>query len=74
MLQVRNVPDDIHEALRRRAASQGLTLSDFVLLELRRVVARPPLPDVLGRAARRGGRLGFDDALAALHEERDRSQ
>jgi plasmid stability protein len=71
MLQVRNVPDDVHEALRRRAAASGMTLSDFVLRELERVVGRPPLPEVLARAARRGGRVSFAQTRAALRDERD---
>lgn len=70
MVQVRNVPDDVHAALRQRAATAGVSMSEFILAELRRLVARPPLDEVLARAARRGGRLRFDDAVAALHEER----
>ncbi|MCI0689167.1 MAG: hypothetical protein L0Y54_18335 [Sporichthyaceae bacterium] len=70
MLQVRNVPDDVHEALRARAAAEGKSLSDFVLDELRRVVARPPLREVFNRARGRGGRVSFEEAVEALREER----
>lgn len=72
MLQVRHVPDELHEALRARAAASGLSLSEFVLRELQLIAARPTRAEVLGRAARRGGRLGFDDAVAALADERTR--
>lgn len=70
MLQVRNVPDDVHEALRARAAAEGKSLSDFVLDELKRVVARPPLREVFDRARRRGGRVSFGDVLDAIRDER----
>jgi plasmid stability protein len=70
MLQVRHVPDELHAALRERAAASGLSLSEFVLRELRAVAARPSRAEVLGRAAHRGGRLSFDDAVEALASER----
>ncbi|HST97914.1 MAG TPA: toxin-antitoxin system HicB family antitoxin, partial [Geodermatophilus sp.] len=40
MLQVRNVPEDVHAELRRRARAAGVSLSDYVLRELERVAAR----------------------------------
>ncbi len=66
MLQVRNVPDDLHATLRARAAESGLSLSEYVLRELQAVAARPSKAEVLARAARRGGRMSFDDAVAAV--------
>ncbi|WP_232806768.1 FitA-like ribbon-helix-helix domain-containing protein [Geodermatophilus chilensis] len=66
MLQVRHVPDDLHAALRARAAESGLSLSEYVLRELQSVVARPSRAEVLARAARRGGRLSFGEAVDAL--------
>ncbi|MGH2140757.1 FitA-like ribbon-helix-helix domain-containing protein, partial [Enterococcus faecalis] len=51
MLQVRNVPDDLHAELRRRAAAAGMSLSDYVLRELRRVGERSPMAEVLARSA-----------------------
>jgi plasmid stability protein len=66
MLQVRNVPDDLHEALRARAAEAGLSLSEYALRELRAVAARPSKADVLARAAHRGGRMSFEEAVAEV--------
>ena len=37
MVQVRNVPDAVHRKLKARAAEQGVSLSDFILAELKRV-------------------------------------
>ena len=31
MIQIRNVPDDLHRQLKARAAEEGLTLSDYLL-------------------------------------------
>ncbi|MGY1700877.1 FitA-like ribbon-helix-helix domain-containing protein [Geodermatophilus sp. SYSU D00766] len=66
MLQVRNVPDDLHAELRARAARSRLSLSEYVLRESQAVAARPSKTDVLARAARRGGRMSFDEAVAAV--------
>jgi antitoxin FitA len=40
MIQVRNVPDPLHRKLKIRAAEQGVSLSDYILAELRRVADR----------------------------------
>lgn len=71
MLQVRDVPDPVHDELRRRAARAGMSLSGFVLRELERLTARPPVDEVLARAAARGGRLSLLDAAEAVREDRD---
>jgi plasmid stability protein len=53
VLQVRNVPDDVHAELRLRAAASGESLSDYVLHELQRVAARSTNADLLARSAQR---------------------
>lgn len=50
MLQVRNVPDDVHNILKARAAREGMSLSDFVKRELERTAERPSLQEWLDRA------------------------
>lgn len=52
-LQVRQVPDDVHRALKARAALAGLSLSEFVLQELERVVKRPSREELYERLRRR---------------------
>ena len=47
MIQVRNVPDDLHRTLKVRAAEQGLSLSDYILRELEATVAQPTLPELM---------------------------
>ena len=41
MLQIRNVPDDLHARLKARAAYAGMSMSDYVLREIRRSLDRP---------------------------------
>ena len=41
MLQVRNVPVEIHRALKAKAVIEGSSLSDFVLAELEKLAMRP---------------------------------
>lgn len=65
-IQVSNVPDGVHAELCRRAAAGGLSLSDYVLRELERVVSWPTLAETLTRAAQRGGRITFEDAVDAV--------
>jgi post-segregation antitoxin (ccd killing protein) len=40
-LQVKNVPDDLHEELREVAAQRGCTISDLVLTAIRKELRRP---------------------------------
>jgi plasmid stability protein len=71
-VQIRDVPDDIHRTLRARAAAAGLSLSAYLLAELTRVAERPPVADVLARAAARHGGASIDDIVAAVRAGRDR--
>lgn len=52
-VQIRNVPEDLHRKLRIRAASEGSTVSDLLLRELERWLARPSKHEVLARIAGR---------------------
>lgn len=70
MLQVRNVPDELHAELVRRAERRGQTLTAYVQGILEREVARPPAREVHERiAAREPVDLGRP-AAEILREER----
>lgn len=70
---VRDVPEDVHSALQRRAEQRGQSLQQYLATELRRLAARPSLDDVLDRIERhRGGRVGFAQAAEDLAAERAR--
>ena len=71
-LQIRDVPDDIHAALRSRAAAAGVSLSEYLLRELVEVASRPEISDVLRRAAERSGGARAADIVAAVRAGRDR--
>jgi plasmid stability protein len=46
MIQIRNVPENLHRELKMRAAGAGMTLSDYLLDMIRKAAERPE-PDVL---------------------------
>lgn len=71
MLQVRNLPDDVHEALRRKAADAGMSLSEYAARQLRRAAMEPSLEEVFARAERRGGRYSFDHLNDIIRTDRD---
>ena len=49
MIQVRDVPEDLHRTLKARAAREGMSLSDFLKRELERVAERPTMQEWLER-------------------------
>lgn len=53
MVQVRDVPDEVHRTLKSRAALEGRTLSELLRDELTRLAARPSRTEVLKRIGER---------------------
>lgn len=47
MIQIRNVPRDLHRKVKSRAALEGLSMSEFALRELRKAVERPSREELL---------------------------
>jgi antitoxin FitA len=71
MIQIRNVPDALHRELKSRAARAGMTLSDYLLREVRRVAERPTPEEVLARIEARH-RPDLEETTAeAVRAERD---
>ena len=71
MIQVRNVPDDVHRTLKVRAASAGMSLSDYVKRDLEEAAARPTLEEIDARVMARGpSGVRTETVLAALREVR----
>jgi plasmid stability protein len=71
MLQVRNIPDDLHRSLKERAAREGTTMSELVLRELPRLAHKPSPEQVLDRIRRRTP-VGGAPAAELIGSERDR--
>jgi plasmid stability protein len=53
MIQIRNVPDELHRTLKVRAAKAGMTLSDYLLSEIEQIAERPTLTEMMERLRRR---------------------
>lgn len=49
MIQIRNVPDELHRNLKIRAAQAGMTLSDYLLAEIEQVARKPTLKELMER-------------------------
>jgi plasmid stability protein len=72
MMQIRDVPDPIHRQLKARAAMSGLSLSDYLLAELKRTLERPTREELFERIARRGRVHLTEEPADVVRQERDR--
>jgi plasmid stability protein len=74
MLQIRNVPEDLHRALKERAAREGITMSELVMRELPRIAQKPTNEQVIARIRGREpvrGLEGSAELIRAGREERE---
>lgn len=71
MIQIRDVPEQIHRTLKARAASEGMSLSDYIKKELERIVERPTLRQWLDRTAQAPPIIGKKSAVQLIREGRD---
>ncbi len=53
MIQIRNVPDDLHRTLKAKATRLGMTLSDYLLSEIEQVAEKPTLSEMMERLRNR---------------------
>ncbi|MFI4887466.1 MAG: hypothetical protein ACHP7B_01820 [Burkholderiales bacterium] len=72
MIQLRHVPDDLHRKLKARAAHAGMSLSDYLLREIRDVAERPTIAELRVRLASRTPVRPKLAAAKAVRTERDR--
>lgn len=70
-LQIRNVPDELLDKLKARAASQGQSLSEYALSELRVAADRVTLDEFLAEIKTEDPIPGSVGAAEILREERD---
>jgi plasmid stability protein len=72
MIQVRNVPDDLHLALKTRALAEGMSLSDYIKRELEEIAAQLTFEQIDARIqARRGtSRLSTEEIVEMIREAR----
>lgn len=69
MIQIRNVPDEVHRELKVRAARAGMSLSDFLNAELALMAARRPLEELVAEIPP-GPSLDPGEAAAAVRSGR----
>lgn len=70
MIQLRNVPDELHRTLKVRAAANGQTLSDYLIREVRRISARPTVAEIRSRLLERSPAKVRESAARAVRAER----
>ena len=71
MIQLRNVPDALHRRLKARAAMSGMSLSDYLLSEIKEIAERPTPAEMRERLHQREPVTSQLDTVRILHEERD---
>ncbi|OGI44469.1 MAG: hypothetical protein A2637_00580 [Candidatus Muproteobacteria bacterium RIFCSPHIGHO2_01_FULL_65_16] len=71
MIQIRNVPAELHRRLKARAALAGMSLSDYLLKEIRCAAERPTLDELRARLERRSAVTPSVPPAQAVRAERD---
>jgi plasmid stability protein len=71
-IQLRNVPKALHQRLKSRAAQAGMSLSDYLLREIREVAERPTIEELRARLERRSRITPSIEPADIIRAERDR--
>ena len=71
MIQLRNVPDALHRSLKSRAALAGMSLSDYLLGEIKEIAEKPTLAELRLRLHRRQPITTPIDTARLVREERE---
>jgi plasmid stability protein len=72
MIQIRNVPDELHRRLKSRAALAGMSLSDYLLQEIRHAAERPTIEEFRARLRQRPSVTLSVSPAEIIRAERDR--
>jgi hypothetical protein len=72
MVQIRNVPEALHRRLKSRAALAGMSLSDYLLGEIRQLAERPTIDELRERLRSRAETALSVPPSEAVRAERDR--
>jgi len=71
MIQLRNVPDALHRRLKARAAMEGMSLSDYLISEIKEIAERPTLAEMREILHQREPVSVEIDTARLVREERD---
>lgn len=72
MIQIRNVPDELHRRLKSRAAQAGMSLSDYLLEQISQVAEQPTWEEFRARLAQRSPVTLSVEPWEIIREMRDR--
>jgi hypothetical protein len=80
-IQIRGIPDDAYEVIRRRAKAENRSIQSYMLEHVLEFTARPTKAEIFAewdRRAQEHGPLSFDSAdvirdIRDGHDERDRA-
>lgn len=71
MIQIRNVPDEVHRTLKVRAAAEGVSLSDYIKRDLEELAKQATIEEVFARVRARGSSgLTTEEIVAVQREHR----
>jgi plasmid stability protein len=71
MIQIRSVPDALHRRLKARAAMSGMSLSDYLLAELKEIAERPTLAEFREILHQREAVADVLDSARLVRQERE---
>lgn len=71
MLQVRNLPDEVHARLKERAAAQRMSLSDYVAQELTRLVRYRNNDEIIALARRKTFPISREELVEGIRKDRE---
>lgn len=71
MIQIRNVPEALHRKMKARAAEAGMSLSDYLLADLRKAAERPTPDELRERLRLRPPVVLAEPAARAVRAERE---
>lgn len=71
MIQLRHVPDALHRQLKARAALAGLSLSDFLIREAKKIAEVPTPEEMRERLKKLDRYTGKVSPTSVIREERD---
>ena len=72
MIQLRNVPDELHRKLKARAAQAGMSLSDYLLEQIKRDAEAPTVEELIARLESRTPVKTSKSAAQIIREEREK--
>ena len=72
IIQLRNVPNELHRGLKARAAMAGMSLSEYLLAEIKEIAERPTLAELRERLHARKLVSARIDTARLIREERER--